>query len=261
MGDTTKESKIRVDSELNYKVIFLIIGLTILHHVGSLVEWDVRGLDPFDIIDPLTMGIMALAAFFVSKRYWGSEVFGTSYLALAIGASLLTAGDVIYIYYENIGEDPYPSIADVFYYGFYPFSLAHVIMNTRYFHRGYNFWQKIWLVSVSAVIVILYMAIAYNEWGDYEELPFDLFYGTIFVAGAAVLLAFAVVGAAVFRHSILGKVWLLLAIGIFIQSIADVWYYFDEIFEAYDITHPTNLLWNFAFMIIIYALYKHRKVI
>ena len=261
MGDTAKTSKTRIESSVNYKVIILIVGIAVVHHIGSLMEWDVRGLDPYDIIDPLTMGIMSMAAFFVSKKYWGSEVFGKSYLALAIGAALLTGGDIIYIYYENVGLDPYPSIADVFYFGLYPFSLAHLIMNTRYFHPGFDIWHKIWLIAVPSAIVILYMTIAYSVWGDYEELPFDLFYGTIFVAGAAVLLAFAVVGAAVFRHSILGKVWLLLAIGIFIQGIADVWYYFDEIFEAYDITHPTNLLWNFAFMIIIYALYKHRKII
>jgi len=65
----------------------------------------------------------------------------------------------------------------------------------------------------------------------------------------------------VFRTSVLGTTWLLLATGIFIFTKADVRYYILELTEGYDLAHPTNTLWFLSFMVGIYALYKHRKVI
>ena len=121
--------------------------------------------------------------------------------------------------------------------------------------------MKICLFAIPIVIVLTYTVVAFFEWGDYEELPFDLFYGSIFAAGTAIVLAFAVIGVSVFRQSILGKVWLLLAIGIFLSTIADVWYVYIEIFEAFNNQHPANTIWMASFMIIIYALYKHQKTI
>ena len=95
------------------------------------------------------------------------------------------------------------------------------------------------------------------EWDN-----FDLYYGMPFAIGASTIFALAVLGASVFRQSILGPVWLLLAIGIFLWAIADVWYVYLEIFEEFDNdTHVTNTIWMTSFMVIIYALYKHHKTL
>ncbi len=107
----------------------------------------------------------------------------------------------------------------------------------------------------------VYTIVAYGAWGDYEEVSFGLIYGNIFAVGASVELGLAILGAVVFRHSILKEVWLLLVIGILVWCIGDIWYAYTEVFEAFSNTHPTNTLWMVSFMIIIYALYKHKKVV
>jgi len=94
-----------------------------------------------------------------------------------------------------------------------------------------------------------------------HELPFDLFWGDVFVIGGSTTLAFAILGASVFRHSLLKEIWLLLVIGIFLWMLADVWYYYMEIFEAYYSSHPVNTMWMASFLLIIYSLYKHHKVL
>ncbi|MGC2561759.1 MAG: hypothetical protein WA326_01995, partial [Nitrososphaeraceae archaeon] len=68
-------------------------------------------------------------------------------------------------------------------------------------------------------------------------------------------------GALVFRKSILGTVWLLLVVGITITTVGDVWYYYLEIFGQYDETHVVNSMWIVGYMVVAYALYKHRKTI
>jgi len=65
----------------------------------------------------------------------------------------------------------------------------------------------------------------------------------------------------IFRDSILGKAWLLLAGGIFIFTVADVWYYYLELSDGYETTHFVNTLWVLSFAAITYALYKHKKTI
>ena len=136
--------------------------------------------------------------------------------------------------------------------------MIHLILNVRYFKRKFNVTTKVWVVILSLFIIGTY---SYFSYEDYGELNFDYYYGLIFVSGAAILLSFAVLGAVVFRSSILGIIWLLLVVGLFFNTFADVWYYYSEIFGSYDNIHPTNTLWITSYMIIVYALYKHIKSI
>ncbi|MFB5597509.1 MAG: hypothetical protein ACE5RJ_00610 [Nitrosopumilaceae archaeon] len=43
--------------------------------------------------------------------------------------------------------------------------------------------------------------------------------------------------------------------------IADVWYYYLEEIEAFTIKDPVNTLWVLSNAIMVYALYKHKKII
>ena len=171
-------------------------------------------------------------------------------------------GDLGYVYYDHILEiDPYPNPFDMGFIGSYVFAFLHLVLNICYFKSDWNFKMKSLIVIIPVVMVTVYSIVAYVEWGHYDELPFDLIYGNIFAVGSSLILAFAILGATVFRRSLLKGAWLLLVTGIFIWAFADIWYAYLEIFEAFDNTHPTNTLWIAALMIIMYALYKHRQVI
>ena len=157
-----------------------------------------------------------------------------------------------------LNEDPYPSIADVFFLLFYPFAAFHLVRNIRYFKRDLGWGPKAGVPALTAIIVLFF---AYETFDYMEEDTFDFFFSLAFVLGSALILTLAVLGGAVFRTSVLGTAWLLLATGIFIFTITDVWYYILELTEGYDLAHPTNTLWVLSFIVVVYALYKHRKVI
>lgn len=91
-----------------------------------------------------------------------------------------------------------------------------------------------------------------------SELNFDFYYGLIFVSASSIASAMAVLGATTFRKSLLGTVWLLLMIGVFLNTIGDVWYYNLEIFGLYTDQYVVNVIWHLSNMIMIYALFKHR---
>ena len=260
MGEEDAKNSSGLKSPINFKILGIIAGLSIALHVYLAYYFEEgEELQFGDVtygVSSLAAGIVALI---VAKRYWGSEVFGRSYTALGIAFLVLFAGDTTYVYYQYVlDEDPYPSIADVFFLAFPVFALYHLITNIRYFKRNVGIPSKILVGSITILITLSY---AYFSFEDLGEANFDFYFGTLFVATSSLILSHAVLGASVFRQSVLGTAWLLLAIGIFIFTVADVWYYYLELFGLFDISHPTNTLWVLSNMVIIYALYKHLKVI
>ena len=251
----------KIQSSINYKVLGVIVGLTIAYQI-SLYFVDP---DEFNISEMLYLaGMLACAgfAFTVSKRYSGSAVFGKAYLFLGLAFLSIFVGDVGYVYYDHVLDlDPYPNPFDVGFVFSYVFAIFHLVLNIRYFKPKWSPEMKAFLVILPVVMITAYTIAAYVAWGDYEELHFDVFYGNIFTVGASIMLALAIIGGIVFRRSVLKEVWLLLVIGIGIWAFTDIWYAYTEVFETFDNTHPTNTLWMTSFMIIIYALYKHRKVV
>lgn len=82
--------------------------------------------------------------------------------------------------------------------------------------------------------------------------------GIAYVAATSLTFAYALVGAFVFRGSILGKAWGLLLIGIGLNWVADIQYYFFSI-TYFDRSSPVHGIWLAGAMIVCYALYKHKK--
>jgi len=260
MSSQSGSSTSALHSPINGKILGLIAALSIAY----LVYLSFARTDDFVFeisyffysIGALSCGIAALV---VSKRYWGSSIFGKAYLALAIAYFLLFVGDVTYNIIELVlHEDPYPSPADGFFLVFPAFAIFHLITNIRYFKRDINIATKVFIGAIAVGITLSFVFFFYEDAG---EANFDFWYGTLFVAIEAPIFALAVLGAMVFRHSVLGTAWLLLAVGIFIFTLADIWYYYLEWFGMYTASHPVNVLWVLSFTVIVYALIKHKQAI
>ncbi len=247
---------------INYKVIAIIGALTVADFIYAEYFFDP---EIFNIKDGLYMaGIAGCGVFsiLVARRYAGSQMLGKAYLFLGFGFFAWFIGDLGYYYNQFVLEiDPWPTPFDAGFALNYVFAIMHLYLNTKFFKPNWNAPMKATIIIIPIIAVLFFSLIAYSAWGEYDELMFDILYSDIFVVGIALTLAFAVVGASVFRHSILKETWLLLAIGIFLWAAADFIYYYLEAIEAFTHNHPINSLWMASFMIIIYALYKHHKVL
>ena len=51
------------------------------------------------------------------------------WILMAFGQALFVAGDLLWNWYEVIGEDPFPSMADVLYLAGYPFIALGLLMH------------------------------------------------------------------------------------------------------------------------------------
>ena len=150
-----------------------------------------------------------------------------------------------------------------------------VYNNEPYFdHPPFGFWLQSLSINFfgpsefairfpAAVLGFLTLVAVYSSLSLAEigEANFDYYYGMIYITSSSAVLSAATLGARIFRQGVLGKAWLLLVLGIVLQSSGDVWYFYLETFEQYYLTHPVDLFWYASYMTIIYALFKHKKII
>jgi len=253
----------RIKSPLNKKILVGIGVLVIVFHIVInffMISEDAdNAVLIFSIAIPLSASVIG---FIVAFRYVGARVFQKAYLALSAGYFAIFLGEITYLVYDLYYPelDPYPSIADVFFFAQYPLILTHLIINIRFFSPKLNKISKIWLIVFPISILASYAMLSGFGSDDFES-NFDFYYGAIFVYASSLTLSVAIIGAIIFKEGVIGKAWLLLVIGILGNTIGDIWYYNLEVFEQYDLGHPVNLFWYAGYWIVIYALIKHRKVL
>lgn len=258
-------------SKINFKVFALIIAgsiafQTFIYFAAEFPDFNIEENLAFVSMSlPL---IVSVVSFFIAHRYGLSQVFGKSYLFLALAFFCFFLAEVTYYVYDEIlGIEPYPSVADIFFFALYPLTSLHIITNLRFFKSKTNTLQKLPFIIIPIIFFSAYTFIASDVYGGIEgifsndEDTFDYFYGLIFVAAATIPLSLAAFVVIIFRGGILGVIWALLLVGILINNIGDVWYYYLELFEGYDLYHPVNLFWYTSNVIMIYALYKHSRAI
>lgn len=252
----------KIKSPFDYRALIGIAALAISFHVYinyfSLPEDTDTIASIFSFLNPL---IVAVSGFFISFRYKKSLVFGKSYLFLGSAYFVIFLGEVTYMIYDIVYNiEPYPSIADVFFFLQYPLLITHLILNIKFFSPKLKTNYKIWAVVMPIAVLIGYTALS-THLDEVEFLEFDFLYGVVFVYFAALTFSFAVIGGAILKEGIVGKAWMLLVIGVALTTIGDVWYYNLELFDAYDLIHPVNMFWYAGYWVIVYALYKHKKTI
>ena len=241
---------------IDFRILLLIVGLALGHQLylnyGYSDEYGY--IDTFYIVTFVT-GIIAIT---VATKFWYHDIFRTSYMALGICFLMLFFGDVTYIYYDVVlGVDPYPSVADVFYLGFPLFGCIHLTLNIKNFSQGFSKKTKVAIALLGIGLVLVYIIVAMTI---LQETNFDFYFGLLYVITSAIMLSLAVCGVMVFRRSDIAMVWMLIATGIVIYSITDLWYYLTELFDGFSLTHPTNTLWILSSMVIIYGLILHHRI-
>jgi len=208
-------------SVINYKILVVIVVGTIAlqSFIIFLGESELTDNIAQAVSLVSTLGV-AIASFVISKRYKDSKIFGKAYFFLGLGYFSLFLAEITYTIYEVfLGLDPYPSIADVFFFSFYPFALIHLILNIRFFNTKFSLSSKIWLILFPIVMIGIYTIFSLQI---FEEPDFDFYYGIIFVSGSSVVMAFAVLGTKIFRKGLLGIAWLILVLGILSNTIGDI---------------------------------------
>ncbi|MGI0068819.1 MAG: hypothetical protein ACREAN_01030 [Nitrosopumilaceae archaeon] len=266
----------KLQNSINPWIILLIVGaIASFSIVDSMEPRDNTKFTFFDFSYLVSFGVAAVFGIFISKRYWGSKIFGKSYFSLSLGYASYFIGSLTWYIYAVIYQvqNPYPYYPDVAYFAFFPFIIYHLKRNIHYFKPKLEKKQKINLIIIPIGITLIFTFITLVPMDitdgilNLKILPTSdhdqSFYTTAVTSIAYVILdtlvlSCALVGVQIFRNSALGSAWGLLLGGITLYTIADLLYYHFMAFGI-DVSTDVNGLWVGSAIIVCYSLYKHKS--
>ena len=227
-------------AKVNFKILIgILVGVILFQlYLNSLESEEQTEISiiAVSLISQILTGIVALI---VARKYKGTRVFGRAYLSLATAFFSVAIGEIVYNVYLFVFDiDPFPSIADVFFFLLYPFVLLHLLINIKFFKVKTSVKSIFWIAALTLAIILSYVYFAHDAIGSFD---IDFFYGLIFISGASVITSVGFYGAITVRKIPLGKSWILLVGGILLGTIGDIWYQYLEILGAYDTDHIVNL--------------------
>jgi hypothetical protein len=267
----------KLESPINLRVLLLILGAVVSFQIANstLVSQDNSKFTFFDFSYLVSFGVAAVFGIFVSKRYWGTKIFGKSYLSLSLGYASYFIGSLVWYIYAVIYhvQNPYPYYPDIAYFAFFPFVIYHLQRNIHYFKPKLEKQQKNILIIIPIGITLFFTFITLVPIDvkggvlNLKILPIQAhdqtFYTTTATSTAYVILdtlilSSTLVGFKIFRNSALGSAWGLLLVGLVLYTIADLMYYYFQAFGL-DNANYGNGLWVGSAIVVCYALYKHKS--
>lgn len=205
------------------------------------------------VVGPLAVG---MSCFLTARRYENSKIFGRSYLLLGVGYLATFTGEIIFFHYvDSLEILDYVIFADMLILASYPFMASHILINVRYFADRISMWQWMLLAGVIAVILLAYFMMLHDTYDD----PNSLWYYLMFVVSSSIVLGLAAIAFTMFRQTVLISAWLVLLVGIAVGTIGDVMYNYVTTLGVYSYDYFSNALWIASTIIMVYALYEHRR--
>ena len=273
------ENEIKPGKGINYYVLAaLLVGLFIFFIGNSITPDDEETLDEYEFTTSVGWAAACIFSFIVAKRYWGSQIFGKAYFALAIGFLFYNIGWNLWWFYEiwyHI-ENPFVALPDVFFIAFYPLAIYHIRKNYNHFKPSVSKNQKIIIIIVPIICCSVYVFfglfqisaeggfsnIQVSSVPAFDTIGWAGFYlGLVFVFLSALTFSSAIVAVQIFRNTVLGTAWGLLLVGILLNASADIYYYINENFGGYVRSEPYTAIWLAGAVFVCYGLYIHRKEI
>ena len=247
-------------NELNsYKIPVLIFATITGIYLAGVVS-DSLDLTLFARVAIVAAPVaVSISSFMISKNYNHSKIFGKSYFILGLGHLSIFAGELVFFYYvDQLQFLEYMTLADVLIFAGYPFMMAHIIINIRYFAEKLETFQKIMVAIIPGMILLGYSTVLMGS--SFEE-PGDFYYYLSFVTASSIVLGLAVVAFTLFRQTALYSAWFVLLNGIAIGTIGDILYNYAVTLGVYSYGDFSNVLWITSPLIMVYALYRHQKSI
>jgi diguanylate cyclase (GGDEF)-like protein/PAS domain S-box-containing protein len=189
---------------------------------------------------------------------WRASMFDTltdrtrwAWRFVSFGMMAFVVGQILWIYFENyLGEQPFPSWADVGYLAYYPLMLAGLLlmvekMRTR--EERINFSLDASIVMIGGGMVIWYFLlrpIAGSHDGDSLKTVLSLAYP---IADLVLLLGIV---SLLLRRTGFGSRWIvnLLLAGVVINFIADFVFSYQSLEGTYETGNPVDGLFTLACM-------------
>ncbi|MBM3910183.1 MAG: hypothetical protein FJ356_00870 [Thaumarchaeota archaeon] len=204
-------------------------------------------------------GLATILAFVVVIKYKSLNTdYGKAMLMFAIANSCWFIAEQIWLLYEVLGVDPFPSEADFFYLAAYPFYIAFVLYYVLPIKKFITNKVIIFSTIISVAFLVPSLLATYNlnfEESNYLEIAIALAYPL----ADSFLLATCIIGIIYFFRGTRNYFWGLILIGFLLTFIADTIFLYMIVDDSYYDGHPVDILWAATYVLFIFALNDYIK--
>ena len=249
---------INTKSVLTYLIITLV-SITLIYQVRPFVDQDQFAwisLPAYLFSTAILTGFAFILAVKLSKqKHYQSKAF----LVFAIGSVFWFIAELIWIMYDHFWEgSPFPSEADIFYIGAYPFMIGFLLISLKPVLKSVS--RNVWLFAIALGISFMIPSVtaAYDDMLGEDAFP------------TAIALAYPVLGSIQVIPAIVGIMylakkganfsWMLILFGFIIYGIADTFFLFAELDGTYYDGHPVDLLWLYTYILMIFSFHIRYKI-
>ena len=196
--------------------------------------------------------------FLMMQRYSCTVSLGKAFMFLGLAFMFYGIAETVWYVLDYQEIEPYQNYPDIFYVGYYVFSILHVIETLRYFTtkgRTLQLWEYLSIFLIISVSCTVFAGLTYDIEGWLYGLPF------VFASSSLGILALLGVIRVFFTK--LSFTWLLIGTSILIASFVDIHYYMIETLRGYDYgLYPViDIAWFVTDIIMVMAIVLHRRAI
>ncbi len=183
-----------------------------------------------------------------------SKKFTISYIFLAVSISSYTIAEILWGYFESVGYETYPSVAEIFYVLYF---VGAILFCVKIFWNNNCLMPKyIPLAGIGSAVACMVVYLLLSLYHVESEV--------FWVSTGMMILSSTLVGAGVtttlflLKSKDLKKIWIVIGMAFIANSIADIFYYTGENAGHYQYTDPVNIVWFSTILLLFWGLYNHR---
>ena len=248
-------------------IIFLIVSLvaiTLVYQTRLFLDDSQFGWIYFSTYLFIPGLLFAFSTILTIKLYKQKHFQSKAFLFFTIGALFWFIAEQIFAVYTYVYDiDPFPSIADIFYIGAYPFFIVFLLISLKPIRKVIH--KKIWLFSfVLSFVFLIPSILAYSNTIEESEGGIDPISKSIALSYpvlSSFQLAPAIIGILFLAKRGISYSWMLLLFGFLVYSTSDTFYLFSELDGSYYTGHPVDLMYLYSFILLIFSLYSRLKLV
>lgn len=250
----TSLEKLHVNKFLFFSL--LSTGLIIL--LSNFATEHVRATVTNLIYGPVTGALVVLSIIIVT-RFHTTGAHGKAWILFAIFTAFWFTAEQLWMIYELVyGLDPWPSVADYFYVGGYPFLFAFSIFYLYPLRKAISKKLVTSTLAISVLLLIPTFYIAYDP--NPEANEYETALAASYPILDAIVLFPALIGLALFFKGEVNFLWSLICLATILNVVADTGFLMMSADDSYYTGHPIDILYLWAYVLFSFGVYSHIKI-
>ena len=240
-------------------LILSLLALTLLYQTRPFLDdtqFSYISVPVYLVAPGFMIAYASLVAVKLSKQnHYQTKAF----FFAAIGAACWFIAEQLWQLYDHVWEgDPFPSEADIFYLAGYPLMTAFLFISLKPILKSVS--RNVWLFAIGLSISFLIPSVVASYDSMLGEATFDTAVALSYPILSLILVVPAIVGIMYLTKKGANISWMLILFAFIIYAIADTFFLFLELDDAYYDGHPVDLLWIFTYTLLAFAFFLRLRI-